>query len=825
MLTLLGLRGIKKTAAVKLINGLEIDQASSPPHFTVRYVVSRMQFLQTVEHFAFDQQIEMPRRDGQDGTQTATLTDVGDGLQTVITWGEPNPVTLIENYTEVQQDTLITEAKAQAGGLATDQREAAAHSACSALQAHKAELSQSSHMTELAAGLANIMISLQCQGSLVHWMVAIVLSLWSPDDQASLKQQPDEVASVYTNASDTIRQVTPLHSMMRHVGTAMLQTRTAYPKAAMQMTQLISTATNSGHWQEGMTGVLAAGGLLEGFARGAAAVPVSSPPLQALCHLLTQACSASQAAIDAKQAVHDREADTQSHDALSELEGLFQASALGLSAEQGNIWLRNQCSGRLMQEAATMARIAAELYRLVDSQAQQVCRDLLQKGARELYEGYKAYALNTPLPWMQAIDAAAVRQVLDKAFMSGVLLMTAFCSVAAATEHNRAPADKSLSTNVTTSPAGIALGPATAAGPATTAVGQAATEPGAAVSARPHANGAAADGSMIQQHANRAEQQGSSSSLIAAELLDSMSYLQFCRMKLTAYNTLLKNVLTSVSTSAEATQLLMDKLPHYSDLIATPHAASLHADASQSGSQQAAWSSDTVLATRVMLLMNALGACLPALPQGDAALQAAPMMFLYLQHPQKPVSAAAHSLFCAVLKHSDQKEELIPFYMKRALEAYPSCTHISGLTAGVDAAMRELPSGSPVVLLTLHILVDRASALLFTNDGMKQNPEAALDLIRLLAQMLLVIEFQFLPDALSIVGTVVLGCRSTDVQLSACNCIHEVLMTSDDYTRKVRCVQWYQHLAAACAEVKPVSALAANDFESLSLTKDTNSVP
>ncbi|KAL0053260.1 hypothetical protein WJX82_003456 [Trebouxia sp. C0006] len=76
-------------------------------------------------------------------------------------------------------------------GLATDQREAAAKAACSAIQAHKAELSQSSYMTELAAGLANIMISLQCQG----------------------------------------------------------------------------TATNSGHWQEGMTGVLAAGGLLEGLAR------------------------------------------------------------------------------------------------------------------------------------------------------------------------------------------------------------------------------------------------------------------------------------------------------------------------------------------------------------------------------------------------------------------------------------------------------------------------------------------------------------------------------------------------------------------------------
>ncbi len=29
-------------------------------------------------------------------------------------------------------------------------------------------------------------------------------------------------------------------------------------------------------------------------------------------------------------------------------------------------------------------------------------------------------------------------------------------------------------------------------------------------------------------------------------------------------------------------------------------------------------------------------------------------MFLYLQHPQKPLAAAAHSLFCAVLKHTDQ---------------------------------------------------------------------------------------------------------------------------------------------------------------------------
>lgn len=115
MLSLLGLKGIKKVAAVQLISGLEIEQATSPPQLTIRYIVSRVQFLQNVERFAFDQQNIMPRRDGQAGSQTATLTQLSNGVQTVITWGEPNPVTLTESYTKVQQDTLVTEAKAQAG--------------------------------------------------------------------------------------------------------------------------------------------------------------------------------------------------------------------------------------------------------------------------------------------------------------------------------------------------------------------------------------------------------------------------------------------------------------------------------------------------------------------------------------------------------------------------------------------------------------------------------------------------------------------------------------------------------------------------------------
>lgn len=116
MLALLGLTGIKRTAALKLINGLVIEHVSTPPQFTVRYVVSRVQFLQSVEQFALKQYTTMNRRDGQPGCQTASVTELDKGMQTVITWGEPNTVTLTETYTEVQHDTMVTEAKAEAGG-------------------------------------------------------------------------------------------------------------------------------------------------------------------------------------------------------------------------------------------------------------------------------------------------------------------------------------------------------------------------------------------------------------------------------------------------------------------------------------------------------------------------------------------------------------------------------------------------------------------------------------------------------------------------------------------------------------------------------------
>ena len=91
MLSLLGLSGIRKQGALKLINAVNIEHRSQDPQFTVRYVVSKVQFLKSVEQFSLNRSVEMPRRDGQKGVQSASMTEDDSQVQTVITWGEPNP--------------------------------------------------------------------------------------------------------------------------------------------------------------------------------------------------------------------------------------------------------------------------------------------------------------------------------------------------------------------------------------------------------------------------------------------------------------------------------------------------------------------------------------------------------------------------------------------------------------------------------------------------------------------------------------------------------------------------------------------------------------
>ena len=100
---------------------------------------------------------------------------------------------------------------------------------------------------------------LQFQGSLVLWLLASVLALWSPSDSSEIAQHQhlthtDAVAvslglaTVSPNEPDMLGQALPLYSMMRQVGTAMLRHKASCNDGAMQMVQLLSSASHSGHW-------------------------------------------------------------------------------------------------------------------------------------------------------------------------------------------------------------------------------------------------------------------------------------------------------------------------------------------------------------------------------------------------------------------------------------------------------------------------------------------------------------------------------------------------------------------------------------------------
>ena len=161
-------------------------------------------------------------------------------------------------------------------------------------------------------------------------------------------------------------------------------------------------------------------------------------------------------------------------------------------------------------------------------------------------------------------------QVLDKAFMSGVLVMTAFW--ASAVVRTPPPLEKATASNNKARQSKV---PTTAVGPSATAAGSLAAaikapfsqiataadrKSAAASDVLPAATArdtAATSGGPAQStgSSSGAEAHANRSSLVGVQVLNSLSYLQFCRMRLTAYNTVLKAVLMSVSTSSQVRHL------------------------------------------------------------------------------------------------------------------------------------------------------------------------------------------------------------------------------------------------------------------------------
>eukprot|EP00252_Welwitschia_mirabilis_P024530 TRINITY_DN7313_c0_g1_i2.p1 TRINITY_DN7313_c0_g1~~TRINITY_DN7313_c0_g1_i2.p1 ORF type:complete len:216 (+),score=42.46 TRINITY_DN7313_c0_g1_i2:245-892(+) len=152
------------------------------------------------------------------------------------------------------------------------------------------------------------------------------------------------------------------------------------------------------------------------------------------------------------------------------------------------------------------------------------------------------------------------------------------------------------------------------------------------------------------------------------------------------------------------------------------------------------------------------------------------------------------------------KEQLVVYYLERALEAYPQLTPFEALGSGVVALVEHLPAGSPAIHFCVDGLVRKFKQLYdseFPANSTKheerwQESESAKNMRLLLQHLILVIDIQVLPDLLRLLAqlTIELPASLRDTALGD---MFDLVSGSDDVVRKPTLVPWLQSLSYICS--------------------------
>ncbi|RLM79549.1 uncharacterized protein C2845_PM12G01510 [Panicum miliaceum] len=181
------------------------------------------------------------------------------------------------------------------------------------------------------------------------------------------------------------------------------------------------------------------------------------------------------------------------------------------------------------------------------------------------------------------------------------------------------------------------------------------------------------------------------------------------------------------------------------------------------------------------------------------------------EHSNEKVTSASHSVmvsFPSSGNDADQddrtvlKEQLIFYYIKRSLEAYPGVTPFDGLASGVAAIVRHIPAGSPAILFCIHSLVVKAKDLCDTAKvqdkslwrSWEESTEPCKKTLDLLLRLIFLVDIQSFPYLLKELAEFVtlLPKEGQDALLDD---MHAHVAESDDVTRKPVLVSWLQSLS------------------------------
>ncbi|XP_026380250.1 uncharacterized protein LOC113275040 [Papaver somniferum] len=314
---------------------------------------------------------------------------------------------------------------------------------------------------------------------------------------------------------------------------------------------------------------------------------------------------------------------------------------------------------------------------------------------------------------------------------------------------------------------------------------------------------------------------------VSVGILVSFSRVEyFRRIRLPEYTDAIRGVAKNVQENEPACVSFVESMPSYDDLTNCYGSVGL-------SEVEYNWAKDNVQTARILFYLRVIPTCIERVPASVFSKVVAPTMFLYMGHPNGKLARASHSVFVSFMssgKDSNQeertllKEQLVFYYIQRAIEGYPGITPFDGMASGVAALVRFLPAGSPAAMYCVHSLADKAKSLCskaMTEDAemwkdWQGDSEPSKKLLELLLRLLSLVDIQILPNLMKLLAQFIVELPK-DGQNMVLDEIYNQVADSDDVTRKPALVSWLQSLSFLCSQTTFTKSTSSSSTDILSL--------
>ncbi|XP_072982122.1 uncharacterized protein [Typha latifolia] len=292
---------------------------------------------------------------------------------------------------------------------------------------------------------------------------------------------------------------------------------------------------------------------------------------------------------------------------------------------------------------------------------------------------------------------------------------------------------------------------------------------------------------------------------ISVRILVAFSCIEYLRrVRLPEYTDAVRRAVLTIQDNATSCASFVASMPSYHELTKDLGSLTLNG-------KRYIWSKDEVQTARILFYMRVIPTYVSLIPPSLFGERVASTVFLYMQHPNEKVTRAAHSVLVSFLSSGNDfdqedrvalKEQLVFYYMRRALEAYPGITPFEGLASGVVAIVRHLPSGSPAIFYCIHSLAEKANEV--CRKAMSQETtlwkswEGSSDpckkVLDLLLRLISLVDIQVFPYLLKQLAEF-LSQLPSDGQSVLLDEMYSQVAESDDVIRKPVLVSWLQSLS------------------------------